>query len=83
MKLKMIGLAAFASLALSAGMAAAEMQPIPNPPEKAKPMKHHKMHHHMMKKEAEGTAADKKEDKAEAKGAMAKKDDKAPMAAKK
>lgn len=57
----MIGLAAFASLALSAGMAAAEMQPIPNPPEKPKAAKHHvKKHHHMAKK------AEKADDKADA-----------------
>jgi len=46
MNAKMIGLAVFASLALSVGTAAAEMQPIPNPPEKPKASaKHHK--HHM------------------------------------
>lgn len=62
MKLKIIGLAAFASLALSAGIAAAEMQPIPNPPEKPKASgKHHAKHHHHMAKKAE-----KAEDKAEA-----------------
>jgi hypothetical protein len=53
--LKMIGLAAFASLALSAGTAAAQMQPIPNPPEKPKATghmhgKHHAKHHAMAKK---------------------------------
>ena len=48
----MIGLAAFASLALSVGTAAAQMQPIPNPPEKPKAAKHHAKHHHMAKKAA-------------------------------
>ena len=59
----MIGLAAFASLALSAGTAAAQMQPIPNPPEKPKAAKHHAKHHathHAAKK------ADAKTDKAAA-----------------
>jgi hypothetical protein len=46
MNLKIAGLAAFASLALSVGTAAAEMQPIPNPPEKPKASaKHHARHH--------------------------------------
>jgi hypothetical protein len=62
--LKMIGLAAFASLALSAGTAAAQMQPIPNPPEKPKAAghmhhgKHHAKHHakhHTAKKAADAT----------------------------
>jgi hypothetical protein len=67
--LKTIGLALVASafMTSTAFAQAGTMQPIPNPPEKAKA--HHKKHHHMAKKEAEGTAADKKEDKAEAKAA--------------
>ncbi|MDB5444188.1 MAG: hypothetical protein JWP73_2564 [Phenylobacterium sp.] len=59
MNLKMTGLAVFASLALSVGTAAAQMQPIPNPPEKPKAAtkhhgKHHAMtkHHHAMAKKA-------------------------------
>ncbi|HEX3700940.1 MAG TPA: hypothetical protein VHV27_09735 [Phenylobacterium sp.] len=61
MNLKMIGLAAFASLALSAGTAAAEMQPIPNPPEKPKAAKHHAKHH---MKHAKAAAAPKADDAA-------------------
>ncbi|MFI4966852.1 MAG: hypothetical protein ACHP9T_15990 [Caulobacterales bacterium] len=63
MKLKTIGLA-FVATAFLAGSALAQsgtMQPIPNPPEKAKMMKHHKKH--MTKAMA---AKDKSEDKAEA-----------------
>lgn len=53
MNVKMIGLAAFATLALSVGTAAAQMQPIPNPPEKPKAhAKHHMKKHHMAKKKA-------------------------------
>ena len=73
MKLKTIGLALVASafMTSTAFAQAGTMQPIPNPPEKAKAHKHHK---HVAKKEpAEGTAADKKEDKAEAKAAAAPK----------
>jgi hypothetical protein len=44
------------------------MQPIPNPPEKAK-MKHKKAHH-MAKKEGDAAAAPAAADKAEAKPAM-------------
>lgn len=47
MKLATLSLTAVAALLLSAGVAAADMQPIPNPPES-----HHMMHHghhHMMK----------------------------------
>ena len=71
MKLKTIGLALIASafMTSTAFAQAGTMQPIPNPPEKAKTHKHHKKHHAAPKKEAEGTAADKKEDKAEAKAA--------------
>jgi len=50
-----------------AGQALAQagtMQPIPNPPEKAKPMKHKMKHHKAMAK------AEAKEDKAEAKASM-------------
>jgi hypothetical protein len=54
MKLPAIAVATFAVAALVGGTAAAQvtMQPIPNPPETAKPHmagKHHH-HHHMMKK---------------------------------
>ena len=52
MKLAMITIAATAALMLSAGVAAADMQPIPNPPETHHMMMHHHMmkhHHHMMK----------------------------------
>jgi hypothetical protein len=53
LNLKMIGLAAFACLAFSAGTAAAQMQPIPNPPEKPKATaKHHAKKHHAKKKAA-------------------------------
>ena len=61
MKLKTIGLALVAT-AFMAGQALAQagtMQPIPNPPEKAKTMKHHmKKHHakHMAKAEADKSA---------------------------
>lgn len=71
MNLKTIGLALVASafMTSTAFAQAGTMQPIPNPPEKAKTMKHHKKHHMAKKEPAEGTAADKKEDKAEAKAA--------------
>ena len=71
MKLKTIGLALVASafMTSTAFAQAGTMQPIPNPPEKAKPAKHHKKHAAAKKEPAEGTAADKKEDKAEAKAA--------------
>jgi hypothetical protein len=61
---KMIGLAVFASLALSVGTAAAQMQPIPNPPEKPKAAAKHHKHHakHAMK----AAKAEAKEEKAEA-----------------
>ena len=60
MKLKTIGLALVAT-AFMAGQALAQagtMQPIPNPPEKAKPMKHKMKHHakHMAKAGAEKSA---------------------------
>jgi len=58
MKLRTFGLVLIATA--FAGTTALAMDPIPNPPEKAKGM-HHKKHHHMMKS-AEATA-----DKAEAK----------------
>jgi len=51
-KLKTIGLALVAT-AFMAGQALAQagtMQPIPNPPEKAKPMKHKMKHHKAMAK---------------------------------
>ena len=64
MNLKMIGLAAFACLALSAGTAAAQMQPIPNPPEKPKAMAKHHAKHHAKKKPAATADADKKADDA-------------------
>lgn len=70
MKLRTIGLA-FVATAFMAGQALAQagtMQPIPNPPEKAKPMKHKMKHHKAMAK-------------AEAKGDM--KTDKPAMPAKK
>jgi hypothetical protein len=59
-KLKTIGLALVAT-AFMAGQALAQagtMQPIPNPPEKAKPMKHKMKHHakHMAKAGAEKSA---------------------------
>jgi hypothetical protein len=43
MKLAMLTFTAVAAVLLSAGVAAADMQPIPNPPEA-----HHMMHHHHM-----------------------------------
>jgi len=53
MKLATITLTAAAAFLLSAGVAAADMQPIPNPPEEHHMMKHHhamKHHvHHAMK----------------------------------
>ena len=81
MKLRTIGLA-FVATAFMAGSALAQagtMQPIPNPPEKAKPMKHMMKHHKAMAKHH--AKADAKEDKAEAKGDM--KSDKAAMPPKK
>ncbi|MDE2487404.1 MAG: hypothetical protein KGO51_08400 [Alphaproteobacteria bacterium] len=60
MTLKMIGLAAFASLAFTAGTAAAQMQPIPNPPEKPKAHSmHHAKAHHAMTHHAKKHAAKK------------------------
>lgn len=44
------GVALAASLAFTAGSALAEMQPIPNPPEKPAMTTHHKMRHHMRHK---------------------------------
>ena len=69
MKLKTIGLALVASafMTSTAFAQAGTMQPIPNPPEKAKA--HHKKHHPAKKAEASSDAA--------------KKDDKAAMPAKK
>jgi hypothetical protein len=66
MKLKTLGLTlvATAFMASAALAQSGTMQPIPNPPEKAK-MKPHKKMHHMAKKDASATA-----DKAEAKPAM-------------
>jgi hypothetical protein len=48
MKLPGIALATLAITALVGGTAAAQvtMQPVPNPPEKAKPMGHHHWRHH-------------------------------------
>lgn len=67
MKLKTFGLTlvAAAFMASAALAQAGTMQPIPNPPEKAK-MKHKKAHH-AAKKKADADAA---ADKAEAKPAM-------------
>ena len=50
MKLATLTLTAAAALLLSAGVAAADMQPIPNPPEEHHMMSHG--HHHMMKHHA-------------------------------
>lgn len=66
-----LGLALAASLALSAVPAFAEMQPIPNPPEKPAPAKHHvKKHHvkkhHVVKKTTETSAPAKPADAAAA-----------------
>ena len=47
MKLVTFGVALAASLAFAAGSALADMQPIPNPPEKAATTMHHEMHHHV------------------------------------
>ncbi len=49
MKLLTIGIGSVCALALSAGIAAAEMQPIPNPPEQPKKMMKHKHKHHAAK----------------------------------
>ena len=68
MKLKVLGLALIAT-AFAASSALAQsgtMQPIPNPPEKAKTMKHHKMKAH----KAMAKADDKGDAKADAKPAM-------------
>jgi hypothetical protein len=46
MKLVTLSLAAATAFLLSAGVAAADMQPIPNPPETHHPM-HHGRHHGM------------------------------------
>ena len=69
MNLKTIGLALVASafMTSTAFAQAGTMQPIPNPPEKAKSMKHHKKHH-MAAKKAEAAA---EAPKAEAKAAPA------------
>lgn len=61
MKLKTIGLALVATgfMASAALAQTGTMQPIPNPPEKAKPMKHHhkkKAMHHHAKAEAKAPA---------------------------
>jgi len=65
LKLKTIGLALIASafMTSTAFAQAGTMQPIPNPPEKAKA--HHKKHHAAKKAEASTDAA-KKDDKAAA-----------------
>jgi len=59
-KLRTFGLALVATgfMASAALAQSGTMQPIPNPPEKAKPMKHKK--HHMAAKKAEAPAADAK-----------------------
>lgn len=62
MKLKSV-LLGLAAAAVSTGVAFAQMQPIPNPPEKPKPAsaKHHAKKHHAAKhaaKKAETTPAD-------------------------
>ena len=46
MKRVTLAISALAAFALSAGMAVADMQPIPNPPEHHHMMMHH--HHHMV-----------------------------------
>ena len=61
MKLATLTVTAVAALLLSAGVAAADMQPIPNPPEEHHMMHHghHMMkhhHHHMMKHEHDDKA---------------------------
>ena len=63
-KLRTFGLALIAT-AFTASTALAAMQPIANPPEKPKMMKHHKKMHHMAKKDPDAA-----QDKAEAKPAM-------------
>lgn len=60
MKLTTIGLALIASLALSAGSALAQMQPIPNPPEKPAATMHHAKKHHAKKHHAKKHHAAKK-----------------------
>lgn len=45
LNLKMTILAAIAGVAFTAGAATAQMQPIPNPPEKPKAAAHHGKHH--------------------------------------
>ena len=61
MKLRTFGLALVATgfMASAALAQSGTMQPIPNPPEKAKTMKHHKKHHAATKK-AEAPSADAK-----------------------
>jgi Spy/CpxP family protein refolding chaperone len=48
MKKVTLAISALAAFALSAGMAAAQMEPIPNPPEGHHMMMHHMSHHHMV-----------------------------------
>jgi hypothetical protein len=45
MKRVTLAISALAAFALSAGMAVADMQPIPNPPEHHHMMTHHHHHH--------------------------------------
>jgi hypothetical protein len=61
MKLLTVTIGALTALAFTASVAAAQMQPIPNPPEKPKAAHHH----HKKKKAAEPAAAssDKPADK--------------------
>jgi hypothetical protein len=58
--LKTIGLALLASafITSTAFAQAGTMQPIPNPPEKAKTMKHHKKHHAAAKTDAAAAKTD-------------------------
>jgi hypothetical protein len=49
MKLATLAVTAVSALLLSAGVAAADMQPIPNPPETHHMMMHHGHHHMMMR----------------------------------
>jgi hypothetical protein len=72
LKLKTIGLALVASafMTSTAFAQAGTMQPIPNPPEKAKPA-HHKKHHAAKKTEAAATKKDETTAAAAAKPAAA------------